>query len=188
MKTLAISSSRSRPYSSGYPEVSLRFEWLVVLSSLWLFAGLYLDGWAHNNIPDQIDSFFTPWHAVLYSGYAVSAAILGVIYILNIRRGYGWLQALPPAYMTALLGAVIFAVAGNLDFIWHWLFGFEEDVEALVMTEKLLFGFAERLVRDDGVIPMRQNTMWFEIDKGLLFTRNMIASFILFSIQISTTA
>ena len=137
MKTLTISSSISRPSISGYPEVSLRFEWLVVLSSLWLFAGLYLDGWAHNNIPEQIDSFFTPWHAFLYSGYAVSAAILGVTYLLNIKRGYGWRQALPRAYMTSLLGAVIFAVAGNLDFIWHWLFGFEEDVEALVSPSHL---------------------------------------------------
>jgi len=59
---------------------------------------------------------------------------------------------------------------------------------ALVMTEKLLFGFAERSVRDDGVIPMWQNRMWFEIDKCLLFTGNMIASCILFSIPISTTA
>lgn len=72
----------------------------------------------------------------------------------------------------------------------------QEDLEAevaslasaLVMTEKLLFGFAERFVRTDGVIPMRQNTMGFELDKCLLFTGNMIASFILFSIQISTTA
>lgn len=137
MKTLAISSSRSRPYSSGYPAATLRFEWLVVLSSLWLFAGLYLDGWAHNNIPEQIDSFFTPWHLILYSGYAVSAVILGVTYILNLRRGYGWLQALPRAYMTSLLGVIIFAVAGNLDFVWHWLFGFEENVEALVSPSHL---------------------------------------------------
>jgi hypothetical protein len=78
MNTLTLNSSKSESKISGYAEVSLRFEWLVILSSLWLFAGLYLDGWAHNNIPDTINSFFTPWHAVLYSGYAVSAAILGV--------------------------------------------------------------------------------------------------------------
>ena len=138
MKTLAVSSSKPSSYISGYPEVSLRFEWLVVLSSLWLFAGLYLDGWAHNNIPEQIDSFFTPWHAVLYSGYAVSAAILGVTYIFNVRKGYHWLQALPLAYMTSLLGAAIFAVSGNLDFIWHWLFGFEENIEALVSPSHLI--------------------------------------------------
>src|SRR5919108_1454852 len=92
MKSLALNALKSKSCLPGYADVSLRFEWLVVLSSLWLFTGLYLDGWAHNNIPEQIDSFFTPWHMVLYSGYAVSAAILGVMYILNLRRGYGWLQ------------------------------------------------------------------------------------------------
>ena len=137
MKTLTVDALRSRSCIPGYADVSLHFEWLVVLSSLWMFFGLYLDGWAHNNIPEQIDSFFTPWHLVLYSGYAVSAAILGVAYILNVRKGYSWLQALPAAYMTSLLGAVIFAVAGNLDFIWHSLFGFEEDVEALVSPSHL---------------------------------------------------
>jgi hypothetical protein len=40
--------------------------------------------------------------------------------------------------MTSLLGAVIFAVSGNLDFIWHWLFGFEENVEALVSPSHLI--------------------------------------------------
>ena len=137
MKTLTLDSLKPKSCIPGYAEVSLHFEWLVVLSSLWIFAGLYLDGWAHNNIPEQIDSFFTPWHLVLYSGYAVCAAILSVMYFLNVRRGYSWLKALPPAYMTSLLGAIIFAVAGNLDFIWHWLFGFEEDVEALVSPSHL---------------------------------------------------
>ena len=56
------------------------------------------------------------------------------------------------------------------------------------MTEKLLFGFAELGVRADGVIPAWQNAMRFEIDKRLLLIGNMVASFILFSIQIGTTA
>jgi hypothetical protein len=137
MKTLAVNAFKSKACIPGYTEVSVRFEWLVVFSSLWLFGGLYLDGWAHNNIPEQIDSFFTPWHLILYSGYAVSAAIIGITYIFNLRKGYSWLQALPRAYMTSLLGALIFAVAGNLDFIWHSLFGFEENVEALVSPSHL---------------------------------------------------
>ena len=95
MKALSVDSLKSRRHISGYTKASLRFEWLVVLSSLWLFTGLYLDGWAHNNIPDQIDSFFTPWHLVLYSGYAVSAAILGVSYLLNVRKRV-WLAARAP--------------------------------------------------------------------------------------------
>ena len=43
------------------------FDLPVALLSLWLMLGTYLDGFAHLNIPDTIDTFFTPWHAVLYS-------------------------------------------------------------------------------------------------------------------------
>src|SRR6266545_1818335 len=138
MKTLTFPSSKSDSKISGYAKVSLRFEWLVVLTSLWLFAGLYLDGWAHNNIADTIDSFFTPWHGVLYSGYAATAAVLGLTYLSNVRKGHSWLRALPSEYMLSWLGAIIFAVAGNLDFIWHAIFGFEKSVEALVSPSHLI--------------------------------------------------
>jgi hypothetical protein len=58
----------------------------------------------------------------------------------------------------------------------------------LVTTEKLLFGFTEMRVRDDGVVPAWQNAKRFEIDKRFLLIGNMVASFILFSIQIGPTA
>ncbi len=138
MKTSATNLSKSRSYISGYAEVSRRFEWLVVLSSFLFFTGLYLDGWAHNNIPELIDTFFTPWHAILYSGAAATAAILGVTYLGNVRKGFGWRQALPSEYMLSGLGAVIFAAGGNFDFIWHSIFGFEKSVEALVSPSHLI--------------------------------------------------
>ena len=52
MKALTLNSTQMGSRNPEYAQVSLRFEWLVVLSSLWLFTGLYLDGWAHNNIAD----------------------------------------------------------------------------------------------------------------------------------------
>ncbi len=137
MKIMTASVSSPRVCLPGFPEVSLRFEWAVTLASLWILAGLYLDGWAHINIPDTIDSFFTPWHGVLYSGLAASIAVLGIAYASNVWKGYNWLRSLPPAYMRSLLGGVIFIVAGNLDFIWHSVFGFEEGVEALISPSHL---------------------------------------------------
>jgi hypothetical protein len=137
MKTITANTSSTRVCLPGYPEVSIRFEWAVTLTSLWILAALFLDGWAHINIPETIDSFFTPWHGVLYSGFAASIAALGITYLTNWRKGYHWLRSLPPAYMSSLLGAVIFVVAGNLDFIWHSIFGFEDGVEALVSPSHL---------------------------------------------------
>ncbi len=137
MKTITANTSSPRVCLPGYPDVNDRFEWAVTFSSLWILIGLFLDGWAHNNIPETIDSFFTPWHAVLYSGLGASVAVVGIPYLSNLRKGYNWLSSLPPAYMRSLLGAVIFIVAGNLDFIWHAIFGFEENVEALVSPSHL---------------------------------------------------
>lgn len=137
MKTITANTSSPRICLPGYPEVGNRFEWAVTLSTLWILIGLFLDGWAHNNIPETINSFFTPWHAVLYSGLAASVTVVGVTYLSNLRKGYNWLSSLPPAYMRSLLGAVIFIAAGNLDFIWHAVFGFEENVEALVSPSHL---------------------------------------------------
>lgn len=136
MKALTLETKSTR--NPGYPVASDRFEGAVVFGSLWILAGLFLDGWSHNNIPETINSFLNPWHAILYSGYAVSAAVLGVTYIRNVKKGYGWLQGLLSEYMLSLLGAAIFAAAGNLDFIWHELFGFEENVEALVSPSHLI--------------------------------------------------
>ena len=137
MKIETAGRSASRVCLPGYPEVSIRFEWALTFTSLWILAGLFLDGWAHTNIPETIDSFFTPWHLTLYSGLVASIAVLGITYLSNLRKGYTWLRALPPAYMRSVLGAIIFVVAGNLDFIWHSLFGFEENVEALVSPSHL---------------------------------------------------
>jgi hypothetical protein len=39
-------------------ESSARFDWSVIILSAWWIGGLYLDGWAHNHIP-QLETFFT---------------------------------------------------------------------------------------------------------------------------------
>ena len=59
----------------GVRKMSLSFDWAMIVLSLWFVGGLFVDGWAHtHNKVDQ--SFFTPWHAILYSGWAVTALFL----------------------------------------------------------------------------------------------------------------
>ena len=98
--------------------------------------GLFLDGWAHTHIP-QLETFFTPWHAVLYSGYLSVALFLVISLYRNHARGYAWSRALPSGYALSLLGAGIFAVSGVADMIWHILFGIEQNVEALLSPTHL---------------------------------------------------
>ncbi|GAA3288593.1 hypothetical protein GCM10020218_054750 [Dactylosporangium vinaceum] len=57
------------------PVSSERRDLLVALAAVWLTAGLFMDGWAHSHVPD-LETFFTPWHAILYSGYAALAVSL----------------------------------------------------------------------------------------------------------------
>ncbi|MBK8135578.1 MAG: hypothetical protein IPK52_07045 [Chloroflexi bacterium] len=123
--------------AAHYPESSRRFDLIFSVLSLWILAGLYLDGSAHHHIPDLIETFFTPWHAVLYSGFAVSAGLLLITQWRNVSQGYDWAHSLPKGYITSLFGSVIFLFSGVADFLWHTAFGFEVGLEALVSPSHL---------------------------------------------------
>lgn len=116
----------------------------VALATLFV-GGLFLDGWAHNHgLVDQ--SFFTPWHAFFYGGFALTALALLGAGLWNRRNGLPWTRSLPEGYGLALLGSAIFAAGGVGDLVWHTLFGVEENFEALVSPTHLLLGIGMALV------------------------------------------
>lgn len=136
---------------------SLRFDWIMVIVSVWWLGGLFIDGWAHSNIP-QLETFFTPWHAVFYSGYLAVAFTLLVQILLNLRQsarsrggsapslvtlvqkslpGNRWLRGIPTGYELSVLGLAIFGVSGIGDLTWHLLFGIERSTEALLSPTHL---------------------------------------------------
>ena len=43
-----------------------------MLLGTWLLVGVMVDGWAHNNL-EALETFFTPWHALFYSGFVATA-------------------------------------------------------------------------------------------------------------------
>ena len=101
----------------------------AVALGVWLVGGVFLDGWAHLN-RTALETFFTPWHAVLYSGAAVSFAYLALL--TRVAGG------VPPGYGWALLGAPVFLVGGAADFGWHQLFGLEVGIDALLSPTHLV--------------------------------------------------
>jgi hypothetical protein len=107
--------------------------------------GLYLDGWAHAH--GRVDqSFFTPWHAVFYAGYAATASVLVAAVVRHHGRGYAWRRAVPSGYGLSLLGVVVFALAGCGDMIWHILFGIEAGVQALLSPTHLALALGMGLI------------------------------------------
>ena len=54
------------------PRVSWRVDAVTMLLGTWLLVGLVVDGWAHNNL-QALETFFTPWHALFYSGFLATA-------------------------------------------------------------------------------------------------------------------
>jgi hypothetical protein len=120
------------------PRTSHREDLVTVLLATWLIVGVGLDGWAHSNLERQLESFFTPWHAVFYSGFAATA--LWVLWVVQTRRAdhVTWTQAVPLGYGLGVVGVAVFAVGGVGDLLWHQVFGIEENLAALLSPTHLL--------------------------------------------------
>jgi hypothetical protein len=131
---------------TGQPAASLRFDrWFTLLATLFM-SGVYIDGWAHNNLAELIETFFTPWHAMLYGGFFITAGFLTIALARNLAAGHRFTQALPPGYFPALIGAGIFLFGGVFDLGWHTLFGFEADTEALLSPAHLVLAIGAFLL------------------------------------------
>ncbi|MCW2613456.1 MAG: hypothetical protein JWN08_450 [Frankiales bacterium] len=113
------------------------FAWAVSAAHLWILGGLFLDGWFHINRGDS-ESFFTPWHAVLYSGVAATVAV----HLWEANRSGGT----RPGYAASLAGGVVVLLAGVVDGAWHTALGVEADLEALLSPPHLLLITAGTLV------------------------------------------
>ncbi|MBD1543900.1 hypothetical protein G9E11_16985 [Arthrobacter sp. IA7] len=122
-----------------------RRDLVTELLGLWLLLAVFLDGWAHINLP-SLETFFTPWHAALYSGMLATAAWTAVVIWRNRTPGQPLLQAAPPGYRGTAVGVVLFGLAGGLDLLWHELLGIEVSLDALVSPTHLLLGFSLFLI------------------------------------------
>jgi hypothetical protein len=111
---------------------------VTVALGTWLMAGLFVDGWAHNNLDSSLETFFTPWHALFYSGFAACALWLLSLVRTGLRRGLHGADAVPQGYGLGLGGLGVFAVGGAGDMTWHLVLGIERDIEALFSPTHLV--------------------------------------------------
>jgi len=112
-------------------------ELVTVLLGTWIMIGLFVDGWAHNNL-STLETFFTPWHALFYSGFIACAAWILWQVDRRYRAGSRGLDAVPAGFGLALAGLGIFAVGGAGDLVWHTIFGIETNIDALFSPTHLL--------------------------------------------------
>ena len=108
-------------------------------------AGAYLDSWAHRHLA-RLETFFTPWHAVLYTGMLAILGFLAVTALGNRRRGSSAGEVLPAGYSLSLLGCVLFGIGGVIDMFWHLRFGIEVSLAALISPPHLLLMLALGLI------------------------------------------
>lgn len=135
MSAITAAASRIQPATSR--RTTWSEDLIASLLSLWAVIGLFLDGWAHHTRP-QLESFFTPWHAVLYSGAGAAAAWLAVMTLRRRSNDRSWREAVPEGYGLGVIGVLGFGAAGVSDMLWHTIFGVEVDLEALLSPTHLL--------------------------------------------------
>jgi hypothetical protein len=122
-----------------------RERWVLLVASAWLVSGLQLDAYAHATTP-ELETFWTPWHGVLYSGIAVSG--LTLVWLMRPRLPviptYGTILALPNALRIPIAGMALLLVGGGVDTLWHNVFGIEQGLEIFVSPshELIILGMA----------------------------------------------
>lgn len=154
-------ATRARPSN---PSLSAGDRLVGSLFGLWMIVGLFLDGWAHDN--QKPESFFTPWHAVLYSGFSAAAAFAVHRAVRSRRPGQGWREAMPRGHGLTLAALAVFAVGASGDLVWHEVLGIEVGVEALLSPTHLLL-MASGIVALSA--PVR--AAWLEADVAPTFRR-----------------
>ncbi|WP_102126968.1 hypothetical protein [Deinococcus planocerae] len=155
----------SPPYSTHPPVASAPWRatpaqnLVTLVTGFWLMTGIFVDGWAHNHLGEALETFFTPWHGVFYSGFLATALWIGWLGRRGLAQGRRGLAAFPVGYGLGALGIVTFALGGLGDMTWHTLFGIEVGLDALLSpTHLLLFLGAELIVLSPLVATWKEAT------------------------------
>jgi hypothetical protein len=126
------------------PRATYADNLVTTVLGLWFVAGLMLDAWAHNNLAG-LESFFTPWHAVFYTGFAATGGWVCWLVWRHRDRGLG-LAAVPVGYELAAVGLPAFALGGLGDLTWHTTIGIEQSLRILFSPTHLLIVTAMVLI------------------------------------------
>jgi hypothetical protein len=155
---------------------SLALDYAVAIVSLYVATGFFLDAWAHQHVP--VETFFTPYHAMFYSGMLV---------LMLLYAGF-WLRhrALPPGYAFAAIGIPIFCLAGVGDMIWHFFLGIEEGVDAVLSPTHQALGAGIALMASApirSVLADRERSTTWQLQLPLVLSTATFLTLVHFSTQ-----
>lgn len=142
----------------GVPGLRTGEQLIAALTGVWMIVGLFLDGLAHIEL--EPDSFFTPWHLILYSGFAAASLAVVVPVIRRRTPGRRWRDSIPDGHGATLTGVAMFGSGALFDLAWHELVGFELSNEALLSPSHLVLMFGAVLALSG---PVRSG--WGELSK-----------------------
>src|SRR5215472_13888824 len=136
--TVIDSAAGRRPVRGRVLRATPWFEWAAVALSTAVVVGAHVDSWAHGHVAATLETFFTPWHALLYASLAATMAFLVVCAARTGARPWEWARALPDGYALSLAGCLLFGIGGVLDMAWHLTFGIERGFQALISPTHLI--------------------------------------------------
>lgn len=113
-----------------------REDLITMVLAGWTIVGLFVDAYYHSTDP-SLESFWTPWHAIFYSGFLATAAWLTTV-LFRYRSAQGLFDEVPLGYRAALVGIGLFAVGGAGDAVWHEVLGVETSLDALLSPTHIL--------------------------------------------------
>jgi hypothetical protein len=135
----------STAQSAAWPDLqSGAYDRVMCFCAAWFLLGLFADGWSHYH--DVRESFFTPYHAVLYSGFFANVAMVAYTLYRGQQRGLSWPKAFPPGYDLTAVGVAWFTVGVGPDMLWHRIFGIEEGIDVLISPTHLFLGVGMALI------------------------------------------
>ena len=105
-------------------EVSLFILIVSTLGSFMQISGASWDITSH--LLNQPDSFFTPSHAMLYTGIGLLAISAGVgSYRLRKKKIKQYNSSISLSFKLLIIGSFLSLIAGPLDYLWHQSFGLD---------------------------------------------------------------
>ncbi len=145
MTTLSrIAGSLGRTDALDRPRFTRGGHIITLLLSTWMIGGVFVDAWAHGQ--HLTETFFSPWHAMFYSGFFATAAWMLAPVLQARRSGQKALAAIPAGYGLGLVGVLVFGLGGVADMLWHTFLGIEIGIEALMSPPHFVLALGMVLV------------------------------------------